>query len=219
VVIFGLGNPGKRYERTRHNFGFMVLDALAHEFDARFRTRFGYSEAVIALGGVRYPLVKPLRFMNCSGEVVKEYLAQFRDPEPDFLVVCDDLALPFGRIRIRTRGSDGGHNGLSDIIAHMGTGGFPRVRLGIGAVPAGMDGADYVLSEFTSDEREHLPDVVNAGKNASIMIIKRGLTAAMNYYNGRQLIPDRRPPTAGCPEFEAASGKRQAASGGPQADA
>jgi PTH1 family peptidyl-tRNA hydrolase len=130
---------------------------------------------------------------------VKEYLAQFRDPDskPDFLVVCDDLALPFGRVRIRTRGSDGGHNGLADIISQLGTGNFPRLRIGISAVPAGMEGADYVLSDFAKEERAQLPKILDAGKDALIMIIKRGLTAAMNYYNGRALIEAPQPAESG----------------------
>jgi PTH1 family peptidyl-tRNA hydrolase len=186
VVIFGLGNPGKEYARTRHNLGFMVLDALARTFGARFRKRAAWHEAKVSIGGAACALVKPARFMNLSGEVVKEYLALHPD---DFLVVCDDLALPFGKLRIRTRGSDGGHNGLANISYHLGHGDFPRLRMGIGAVPEGMEGADYVLSEFIEDERRALPDVVEAGKDALVMGVEQGITAAMNHFNRRELIP------------------------------
>jgi PTH1 family peptidyl-tRNA hydrolase len=186
VVIFGLGNPGKEYARTRHNLGFMVLDALAHSFGARFRKRAAWHEAKVSIGGAVCALVKPTRFMNLSGEVVKDYLALHPD---EFIVTCDDLALPFGKLRIRTRGSDGGHNGLANIIYHLGQGNFPRVRMGIGAVLEGMDGADYVLSEFIEEERRVLPDFVEAGKDALVMVVEQGIAAAMNHFNSMELVP------------------------------
>ena len=194
MVIFGLGNPGRNYERTRHNLGFMVLDELAHGFRARFRNHGNHAEATIQLSGIRHALVKPLTYMNNSGEVVRDFLRGHDAascPLPandDFLVVCYDLALPFGRIRIRLRGSDGGHQGLASIIAHLQTGNFPRVRIGITPAPAGVDAADYVLSEFNSEERGLLPEIVTAGKDALVMIVKRGLAATMNHFNGRVLI-------------------------------
>lgn len=186
MVIFGLGNPGREYARTRHNLGFMVLDSLARTFGARFRKRRAWHEAKVAVSGAPVALVKPTRFMNLSGEVVKEYLALHPD---EFLVVCDDLALPFGRLRVRTRGSDGGHNGLANVIYCLGTGSFPRLRMGIGAKPEGMDGADYVLSEFIEAERRHLPEVIEAGKDALVMAVEQGITAAMNEFNSRELVP------------------------------
>lgn len=186
MVIFGLGNPGREYARTRHNLGFMVTDALARAFGARFRKRKAWHEAKMSIGGTACALVKPTRFMNLSGEVAKEYLSLHPD---EFLVVCDDLALPFGKLRIRTRGSDGGHNGLANIIYHLGTGNFPRLRMGIGAVPEGMDGADYVLSEFIEQERRALPEVIEAGKDALVMVVEQGITAAMNQFNSRELVP------------------------------
>ncbi len=186
MVIFGLGNPGREYARTRHNLGFMVLDALARAFGARFRKRRAWHEAKVSIGGAVCALVKPTRFMNLSGEVVKDYLALHPD---EFLVACDDLALPFGKLRIRTRGSDGGHNGLANIIYHLGQGNFPRLRMGIGAVPEDMDGAAYVLSEFVEEERRALPEVVEAGKDALVMVVEQGITAAMNHFNSRELVP------------------------------
>jgi PTH1 family peptidyl-tRNA hydrolase len=215
VVIFGLGNPGKEYARTRHNLGFMVTDALARAFGARFRKRKAWHEAKVSIGGAVCALVKPTRFMNLSGEVVKDYLALHQGNRqesrnqgieesrntrilespnpgvlsPEFLVACDDLALPFGKLRIRTRGSDGGHNGLANIIYHLGHGSFPRLRMGIGAVPEGMDPADYVLSEFIEEERRALPDVVEAGKDALVMVVEHGITAAMNQFNSWELVP------------------------------
>jgi len=186
VVIFGLGNPGKEHARTRHNLGFMVLDVFAHAFGARFRKRAAWHEAKVSVGGIACALVKPFRYMNLSGEVVKEYLTLHQD---EFMIVCDDFALPFGKLRIRTRGSDGGHNGLANITYHLGNGNFPRLRMGIGAVPEGMDPADYVLSEFIEEERRSLPEVVEAGNDALVMVVEQGITAAMNHFNRRELIP------------------------------
>jgi PTH1 family peptidyl-tRNA hydrolase len=186
MIFFGLGNPGREYARTRHNLGFMVLDALARTFGVRFRKRRAWHEAKVAIGDVTVALVKPARFMNLSGEVVKDYLSLHPD---EFLVVCDDLALPFGRLRIRTRGSDGGHNGLANIIYHLGAAGFPRLRMGISGVPEGMDGADYVLSEFIEEERRHLPEVIEAAKDALVMVVEQGISTAMNHYNSRDLVP------------------------------
>lgn len=201
MIIFGLGNPGRKHERTRHNLGFMVLDELAHDFGVRFRTRGGCREAKLQIGGVPCALVQPLCFMNNSGTAVKEYLDRHHD---DFVVACDDLALPFGRIRIRTRGSDGGHLGLANIIYHLATGNFPRLRIGIGAPPAGVDAADYVLSEPVENERRFLPEVLGAARAALVTIVEDGVTAAMNEFNGRELTP------AG-PESELAHSARRAA--------
>jgi PTH1 family peptidyl-tRNA hydrolase len=186
MIFFGLGNPGREYARTRHNFGFLVLDALARDFGVRFRKHRAWHDARIAVSGTACSLVKPTCFMNLSGEVVKDYLALHPG---EFTVVCDDLALPFGRLRIRTRGTDGGHNGLANIIHHLGSGNFPRLRMGIGAVPEGMDGADYVLSGFIEEERRLLPEVVEAGRDALVMVVEQGITAAMNHFNSRELVP------------------------------
>jgi PTH1 family peptidyl-tRNA hydrolase len=198
MIFFGLGNPGRKYERTRHNLGFMVLERLAHDFGTRFENRDAtvfaaktggvpifYQEAAIQLGGLACRLVKPLTYMNNSGLVVKDVTSRSND---DFLVVCDDLALPFGRMRIRTRGSEGGHQGLASVIFHLATTNFPRVRMGIGAPPGGVDATDHVLAEFLPEEREHLPAIVNAGSDALVTIGEQGLTTAMNEFNRRHLL-------------------------------
>lgn len=194
MVFFGLGNPGAQYVATRHNLGFMMLDELAGRFRKRFQVRGAYAEARFDFAGTACTLVKPLTFMNLSGDVVRRY----REANPgDWLVVCDDLALPFGRIRIREQGSDGGHNGLVSIIERTGTSDFPRVRVGIGEPPPGIDGADYVLSEFTPEEQPHLAAVVNGTADALVLILQRGVTAAMNEFNGRWLANEPAAPEPG----------------------
>ncbi|MEO0107938.1 MAG: aminoacyl-tRNA hydrolase [candidate division WOR-3 bacterium] len=198
-AVFGLGNPGRQYERTRHNLGFMVLDRLARDFGVRFRNQGEWSSAHVVLGGIASELVKPMRYMNLSGQVVKDYLT--RHPS-DFLVVCDDLDLRLGRIRIRTRGSDGGHKGLADIILQLGTMNFPRVRIGIGPKPPGIEAADFVLQRFEPSELETLPRVIEAGRDAVVMAIEEGITQAMNRFNALNLLA----PAAETPKSEPAKG-------------
>jgi len=180
MTFFGLGNPGDRYAETRHNVGFMVMDELRRRLKTRFRHLPGRSVAQRDMHGKAVRLVKPLLYMNESGVPVKEQLAFQPD---DFLVVCDDLALPFGRLRLRPRGSDGGHNGLASIICHVETTAFPRLRIGIGAVPEGTEGTDYVLAPFPKEERERLPEVVGNAADACLAVVTRGLQAAMNQFN------------------------------------
>ena len=216
MVFFGLGNPTREYERTRHNLGFMVLDALARKCRLRFRNRGSWQEACCRLGGNDCFLVKPMTYMNDSGRPVREFLSRHAggrrkdagktqkrrrkdagddsrersDSAVPFLVVFDDLALPFGRIRIRPSGSDGGHQGMASIIAELNTTDFPRVRLGIGAPQVGMDAAMYVLSEFQPEEQRYLPDVIAAGRDALRVIAEQSLNAAMNEFNSRELISE-----------------------------
>lgn len=186
MLVVGLGNPGPEYAQTRHNIGFMVLDALAREYRIRFRDRGDYAQASLPVAGEYHILLKPLCYMNNSGRVISALARQLMAP---LLVVCDDFALPLGRIRIRSRGSDGGHQGLASIISELGTTGFPRVRIGINPVPPGLAAADYVLSEFLPEERRILPEIIAAGRDAVTMILTRGLSAAMNHYNGLLISP------------------------------
>ncbi len=180
MTVFGLGNPTDRYAGTRHNIGFMVLTTLARRVRARFRHLPGKSIARKEFGGERLVLVKPLLYMNESGVVVREHLSQ----EPDrFLVVCDDLALPFGRLRLRARGSDGGHKGLASVIYHLGTQDFPRLRIGIGAPGADQDGTEYVLAPFSAEETELLPEILGRAADCCLAVLTQGLEAAMNRYN------------------------------------
>lgn len=180
MTCFGLGNPGDRYAATRHNTGFRVLDELARRLRARFRAAEGRSVARAAWRGKDLVLVKPLLYMNESGVPVAEQL--HRRPD-DFLVVCDDFALPFGRLRLKPRGSEGGHNGLASIIHRLGTDQFPRLRVGIGVPPAGQDWADYVLEPFPPAEAEQLPGLLGRAADACLAVLDEGLERAMNRFN------------------------------------
>ena len=146
-VIAGLGNPGSKYEKTRHNVGFQVIDRLASKYHIDMNTK--KHKAICGTGvieGVKVLLVKPQTFMNLSGESIREVVDFYKvDPETEFLVIYDDISLAPGHLRIRKKGSAGGHNGIKNIILHLGTQVFPRVRVGVGEKPEGYDLADYVL--------------------------------------------------------------------------
>ncbi len=180
MTIFGLGNPGPRYALTRHNAGYMVVDRLADNLGSRFRK---YSDREVArrqFSGVELVLVKPLLFMNESGIVVRKQLERRPD---ELLVVCDDMALPFGRIRLRPAGSDGGHKGLRSIIMHLGRSDFPRLRIGIDAPAHSSDGIDYVLEPFPKEQEALLPEVLERAADACIAVVTQGLERAMNRFN------------------------------------
>ncbi len=180
MTIFGLGNPGPRYALTRHNVGFMAVDALAARLGFRFRLYGDREVARRQFSGDELVLVKPLLFMNESGVVVKKQLER-RPDKP--LVVCDDMALPFGRLRLRPSGSDGGHNGLGSIIAHLGRSDFARLRIGIDAPELSRDGVDYVLERFPKEQEELLPEVLERAADACIAVATQGLDRAMNRFN------------------------------------
>lgn len=191
-VICGLGNPGERYRLTRHNVGFRVVDLLADRWGLTGQGRVKDGAALLE---VRRPdpigrvlLIKPLKFMNRSGGPLRSALRQTDvEPEDDLLVVCDDIDLPLGRIRLRRSGSAGGHNGLRDIIAAFGTDGFARERIGIGR--AGV-AADHVLSTFRPDEREVADEMVRVGADAAERWLLDGIEEAMNAFNGLELAVD-----------------------------
>ncbi|MEJ5256784.1 MAG: aminoacyl-tRNA hydrolase [Fervidobacterium sp.] len=172
MMIIGLGNPGEKYENTRHNVGFMVLDKLSKSW----KRGINYLYSDINIFGEKVRLVKPTTYMNLSGEVFK-YL-----PHDDIIVVYDDLDLPLGRIRIRKNGSAGGHNGIKSIISFIGQD-FPRIRIGIGPKPQDVDAADYVLSNFSQEEFEKLEKVMELTIEAIKSIISEGIDKAMNKYN------------------------------------
>lgn len=193
MTLFGLGNPTERYARTRHNLGFMVLDRLAAGFGARFRHLPGRMVARVTLAGRNTALVKPLLYMNESGIPVREQLS---DSPDQFLVVCDDLALPFGRLRLRPGGSDGGHKGLASIIYHLGSSDFPRLRIGIDAPPRESDATEYVLEPFTDDEATQLPEVIDRASEACVAVVTDGLEAAMNQFNPKPEAEGEQPKEA-----------------------
>ena len=180
MTVCGLGNPGDRYAGTRHNVGFMVADALARRLGLRFRHRAGRDVARGPVPGGTLRLVKPLLWMNESGIPVREQLAAEPD---DLLVVCDDIWLPYGRLRLRPAGSDGGHKGLASIIYRLETDRFARLRIGVGAPPPDTDSADYVLRDFPADERKALPGLLDRAADACLCAVEDGLETAMNRYN------------------------------------
>ncbi|MEO0083259.1 MAG: aminoacyl-tRNA hydrolase [candidate division WOR-3 bacterium] len=178
MIIFGLGNLLPKYKDTRHNVGFMVLDELSKKLSIRFRYHSEY--AVAQTKDQSWILIKPMLFMNNSGIVVADCL---RDGQSDFIVVCDDIALPLGKIRIREKGSDGGHQGLASIIYHLKTNNFPRMRIGIGKPPAEISVSDYVLSKFSKDEKIIITKTIELACAALIHIRNKGIKSAMSIYN------------------------------------
>ncbi len=177
-LVAGLGNPGPRYARTRHNIGWLALDALATE-PFREEKRF---ESEISRGEGAW-LVKPATFMNLSGLAVRAVADFYKIPHGRVLVVLDDAALPFGRLRIRPAGSAGSHNGLESVLVHFATEDVPRLRIGIGSPTPPFTLHDYVLAPFTAAEEEELAAVLDRSTQAIRSIMKNGLAAAMNEFN------------------------------------
>ncbi len=177
-LILGLGNPGQIYKNTRHNVGFRVVSLFAKRKGLKFQKKMGHSR--VAQNEV--VLAKPYTFMNLSGKSAKALLQKLSLSSQQMLVVCDDVALPLGRIRIRKGGSDGGHNGLRSIINELGTMGFPRLRIGIGGGEIN-DLVEYVLGEFTPQEEEILKKVLELTCDAIECILQEGLDRAMSKFN------------------------------------
>jgi len=181
-LIVGLGNPGKRYERTRHNLGFLVIDRLAAQH--RVALAEGICRSISGegfCGESRIVLAKPQTFMNSSGEAVACLARDFS--AEDVIVIHDDLDLPFGRMRIRSRGGAGGHRGVLSIIESLGEAPFYRVRVGIGRPPAGVDSVDYVLQPFDVQECEQLPPIVERAAESVISLLSDGPARAMARFN------------------------------------
>jgi len=187
LVVF-LGNPGPRYECTRHNAGFMTGDALAKRLGVSIdRLRFKALTAAADINGEKVLLMKPQTFMNLSGEAVGEAARFYKIPPEHVLVVSDEISLPLGRLRLRTKGSAGGHNGLKSIIAALGSDAFPRIRLGVGAPPhPDYDMADWVLSVFRNQDLEDMRAAADRAAQAVISYITDGPERAMNKYNTTQ---------------------------------
>jgi PTH1 family peptidyl-tRNA hydrolase len=184
MVVVGLGNPGRQYERTRHNVGFMVLDLLAVRAGGKFKSHKGRADIVEArLGGVRAVLTKPRSYMNESGGPVASVLSFFSATVDQLVVVHDDLDLPYGALRLKRGGGEGGHNGLKSISQSLGGRDYGRVRFGIGRPPGRQDPADYVLREFGTVERKELELNVDRTADAVEMLLAQGLEAAQNQYN------------------------------------
>lgn len=186
-LIAGLGNPGKQYENTRHNAGFMALDALADQLGTSIEEKKHKALCGKGLiGGEKVILLKPQTFMNLSGESIRA-AADFYKVDPDHIIVIyDDISLEPGQLRIRKKGSAGGHNGIKSIIAHLGTQEFPRIKVGVGAKPDRMDLADYVLGHFSRIESRVMDDAAKEAGQAAQAMILDGIEAAMNRYNSKK---------------------------------
>ncbi len=183
MIVFGLGNPGDEYLFSRHNIGFMVVDAIALKKGFKFKP---WRQSLRAMG--RYSqaelwLVKPMTYMNCSGDAVKQTLKENPD---QYIVIVDDVDLDFGRILLRKHGGTSGHNGLASICSSLGSEDFPRLRVGVGPRPDGAELSDYVLSSFSKQELEELPDIINRAKDAILLAASRGIDVAMNHVNSFQ---------------------------------
>jgi PTH1 family peptidyl-tRNA hydrolase len=183
-VIAGLGNPGDEYRESRHNAGFLVVAGLARTHAIRLAAGSGgFVSGTGRVAGQAVLLVLPQDFMNASGPPVARALGSVEAVPSDLLVVCDDIALPLGRLRLRASGSDGGHRGLRSIVQALGTEEFARLRLGVGAPAPGTDAADHVLDGFGPEERGAVTDMVSRAVGAIELLLARGIGEAMNVYN------------------------------------
>lgn len=185
VIIAGLGNPTKEYENTRHNIGFMAVDMLADKYnisvmDCRHKALVGKG----IIGGTRVVLVKPLTYMNLSGESVRAVVDYYKvDPESELIVIYDDISLDVGQLRIRKKGSAGGHNGIKNLIANLGSDTFLRIKIGVGEKPKGYDLADYVLGHFSEKELEVIEESLEKVDGAVNLMLEGKVDTAMNEYN------------------------------------
>lgn len=186
-MIVGLGNPGRQYEHTRHNIGFETLDLLAEQWDIRINVnRSGGLTGMGLAEGQKLLLVKPLTYMNLSGDCVQPLAAYYKLAPEDILVLCDDINLPMGQLRIRLKGSAGGHNGLKSIIGRLGSDGFPRIRMGVGGAPEGMDLKDLVLAHYSSAEQAAVLEEEKSAAAAVRLFLTQGPAAAMNEFNKKK---------------------------------
>ncbi|MBE7007911.1 MAG: aminoacyl-tRNA hydrolase [Ruminococcaceae bacterium] len=185
-LLVCLGNYGQKYENTRHNIGFLAADRLIEKNDLKCnRLRFRALTEIIDFGGAKVLLMKPQTYMNLSGEAAGEAARFYKVPPERVLVISDDVSLPLGKLRVRASGSAGGHNGLKNIIAHLGTDQFPRVKVGVGAPPnPEYDMADWVTGAFSASERKTIDDALDRALGAAECVIRNGVTEAQNKFNG-----------------------------------
>ena len=183
-LIVGLGNPGRKYDQTRHNIGFRVIEEIAEQNNVAIKKKFCDSlVGELMVMGERVLLAKPQTYMNRSGDAVKSLLKQFRGSPEYLVVVYDELDLPFGRIRVRQKGSAAGHRGAMSIIESLAGAPFYRVRVGIGRPPEGVEAADFVLKSFLPDEIEQLDEVISRAAKAALCIFQEGGQRAMEKFN------------------------------------
>ena len=184
-LVVGLGNPGKRYDGTRHNVGFVVVDRLAAAPGvAGFQDRFDADVAEWHQDGEKILLMKPQTFMNLSGRCVRQAIDFYQIELTDLLVVCDDMALPLGKLRFRARGTHGGHNGLRDIQQHVGTTDYGRLRLGVDVPDEQKDAVDHVLGKFKPSEKPAIEDALQLAIQGVVTWVGQGIQKCMNQYNG-----------------------------------
>lgn len=186
MLIVGLGNPGDRYKNTRHNVGFMAVDAIADALNIpvntiKFKGLYGEGRAF----GKKVRLLKPTTYMNESGQSVKACMDYFKIAPEDVMVLVDDIDIAFGTIRLRKSGSAGTHNGLKSIIYQVQSDQFPRLKIAVGKKNPHMDLADFVLSGFSGDDKKIMDETIEKAKDATLLFLKEGLDAAMNTYNGK----------------------------------
>lgn len=183
-ILIGLGNPGPRYERTRHNVGFMAIDQAANKWDiavtkSKFQSLYGEG----TWRGEKVVLVKPMTFMNLSGQAVRQVLDWYKPDDGEWAVLYDDMDIPTGSLRLRVKGSAGGHNGIKSIIAHVGTQEFSRIRIGVSRPPVGVPVVDYVLDSFSNSERADIESALQRSVEAMDVFVEEGFTTAMNRFN------------------------------------
>jgi PTH1 family peptidyl-tRNA hydrolase len=189
-LIVGLGNPEPKYDQTRHNIGFEAVDALSRSWqislseNRKFQALFGEGRSP---KGEKIRLIKPLTYMNLSGQAIRAVIDWYKLPPESVLVIYDDMDLPVGRLRMRLSGSAGGHNGMKSAIAHLGTDNFPRLRIGIGRASSEKSSVSHVLGKFSADENQIISEVLKIVADAVEISIKQGVEKAMNLYNNKQL--------------------------------
>lgn len=185
LIIAGLGNPTSKYEKTRHNVGFDTIDKLADRLSIDITTAKHKALCGVGMiGSEKVMLIKPQTFMNLSGESVIDAINFYKcDPSTDLIVIYDDISMEPGRIRLRKKGSAGGHNGIKNIISHLGSENFKRIKIGVGAKPDGWDLADYVLSRFSTADRKLIDDAIDKACDAVVTTVNDDFEKAMNLFN------------------------------------
>lgn len=184
-LLIGLGNPGREYKDTRHNFGFMLIDRIAVRLNARglkVQSKAIVTDAIYE--DRKLILAKPQTYMNLSGQSVQGLVHFYKIPLTNVMVLSDDLDIPFGTIRIRAAGGFGGQRGLSSVIENLGTKDFPRLRLGIGRPPGRIDPANFILQNFSRDEMKSISEILDVAADAVLEFVRNGLNASMNKFNG-----------------------------------
>jgi PTH1 family peptidyl-tRNA hydrolase len=186
-IIIGLGNPSRQYQATRHNVGFDAITRLADDFNISLDEK--KHKAICGkgyIGSEKVILAQPQTYMNLSGESVRELIDFYKLTNEDIIVIYDDISLDVGQLRLRKKGSAGGHNGIKNIISHLGTDEFYRIKIGVGEKPAGYNLADYVLGRFKDEEQDLIRDALKKASNACETIITKDFDTAMNTYNKRE---------------------------------